>query len=885
MALTPGTRFGPYEIADAIGAGGMGEVYRARDQTLERDVAIKVLPPSFALDENRVARFEQEAKTLASLNHVNIAHIYGLERSDGTTALAMELVEGPTLAERIEQGPIPPDEALGIALQIADGLEAAHSRGIVHRDLKPANIKLATDGTVKVLDFGIAKALDTRVTSGPQAPALTTPAMTEAGIVLGTAQYMAPEQARGKPVDQRTDIWAFGCVLYEMLTGQPAFGGEDVTIVLARVLERGAKLDALPQSISPDVRQTIKLCLQKDLKKRVADIRDVRLALEGAFETAAPPTASAAAAPVSRGRVAWMAFAVALLVAVALAVPAARHLRETPPPETRTDIVTPATDQPAMFALSPDGRQIVFVASGDGESRRLWVRSLATTTAQPLAGTDGATFPFWSPDGRSLGFFAGGALKRLDLGGGAPQTLAPVTTGAGGTWNAEGVIVFAPSTSTPLLRVSATGGVVSTVANLDPQQVGQILPFFLPDGRHVLFQALGAPEVQGIYLGSLDGGAPTRLARGGQAVYLPAGPRDASSADGWLLWARASTLVAQRLDLERQTLVGDPVTLADEVRGFSVAAPGLVAYRTGADRQRQLTWVDRSGTAQGTLGEPDGSLRNPRVSPDGRRVVVNRTVQGNPDLWLLDGARTTRLTFDAAPDDRGVWSPDGTRIAFRSVREAAGTIYQMLANGAGSAERLIASGQNMAPSSWSRDGRFLLYLINDPQTNADLWVVPMVGDPTPSVFLKTPFREAYAAFSPDGRWVAYHSNESGRNEIYVRPFVPPGETGTPAVAGQWQISTAGGVHAVWRPDGKELYYLNPAGEMMAAPIAAVGDALEPGAPVVLFPTRIVNGGSDTQGGWQYDVAPDGRFLINMELDDAAAAPITLIQNWNPEARQ
>ncbi len=895
MALTPGTRFGPYKIAEAMGTGGMGEVYRAHDTNLKRDVAIKVLPQSFASDAERLARFRREAEVLASLNHTNVAQIHGLERSDGTTALVMELVEGRTLAERIAQGRLPVDEALGIALQIADGLEAAHARGIVHRDLKPANVKVRPDGTVKVLDFGIAKALDTRQVSGPGPAALTTPAMTEAGLVLGTAAYMSPEQAKGKPVDQRTDVWAFGCVLYEMLTGQAAFLGEDVTSTLARVLERGADLSALPAELSPAVRQTIMLCLQKDPKKRVRDIGDVKLALEGAFETAAPQTTTAGSAAPRRRR-AWMAaLAVAFLVAVALAVPAVRHLREMPPPpppETRLEISTPATDRPVMFALSPDGRQIVFVASGDGASR-LWVRSLGATTAQPLAGTEGATFPFWSPDGRSVGFFAGGALKRLDLGGGAPQTLAPAMSGTGGTWNAAGVIVFSPD-ALALMRVSATGGAVSVVTTLASQQGNHVRPFFLPDGRRFLFTVRGGSDAQGVYLGSLDGSAPTRVAPDfSQTAYLPARPGDASGGDGWLLWARASRLVAQRLDLDRQTLAGDPVTLADGMgtisgfltAGLSVAAPGLVAYRTGAGGRRQLTWVDRSGTARGTVDDSDdASLFWPRVSPDGRRVVVSRRVQGNDDLWLLDGARMSRLTFDPAVDVNPLWSPDGMRIVFSSTRSGPLDLYQKLTNGGGAEERLVASDQVMFPNSWSPDGRFVLYTSLDPQTNADLWVVPMVGERTPSVFLKTPFLERYGEFSPDGRWVAYQSNESGRDEIYVRPFVPPGAAGTQAPGGQWQVSTAGGITPMWRPDGKELYYLNPAGEMMAAPITAARDTLEPGAPVVLFPTHIVGGGVDVLIGRQYDVAADGRFLINTELA-AAAAPIMLIQNWNPEAKK
>jgi serine/threonine protein kinase len=512
LALTPGTRLGVYDIIAAIGEGGMGAVFRARDTKLDRDVAIKILPEAFAHDADRLARFTREAKTLASLNHPHIAGIYGLEESDGITALVMELVEGDDLSQRIARGAIPVDDALPIARQIAEALEAAHEQGIIHRDLKPANIKVRADGTVKVLDFGLAKAIDPSGGSGratgagghdlSASPTLTSPAMTQAGIVLGTAPYMSPEQAKGRPVDRRADIWAFGAVLFEMLTGTRAFPGEDVTDTIVALMSKEPDFAALPSDVPARVGQALRVCLRKDAKQRVGDIRDVRLALEGAFETAAPETPSSATSSASRGRLAWVAFAVASLTAVALAVPALRHLREMSPPappETRTDITTPSSDDPASFALSSDGRQIVFVASGDGASR-LWLRSLAATTAQPLAGTEGATLPFWSPDGRSVGFFAESALKRLDIGGGAPQTLAPVVSGLGGTWNAEGVIVFAPSVGSPLLRVSATGGPVTAVTTLDPRQIGHVLPFFLPDGRRILFTAVGAPDAEGIYL-------------------------------------------------------------------------------------------------------------------------------------------------------------------------------------------------------------------------------------------------------------------------------------------------------------------------------------------------------------------------------------------------
>ena len=901
MALTPGTRLGPYAVVAQIGVGGMGEVYRAHDTTLNRDVALKILPDSFAHDADRLARFTREAQTLASLNHPNIAAIYGIEDSNGVRALVMELVEGDDLSQRIARGAIPLDEALPIAKQIAEALEAAHELGIIHRDLKPANIKVRPDGTVKVLDFGLAKALEPAAGSSPsvsQAPTITTPAMmTGVGMILGTAAYMSPEQARGKTVDKRADIWAFGAVLFEMLTGRRPFDGEDMTEVLGAVVRMEPPWDALPSDVPPAIRTLVQSCLVKDPRRRVGDISTALFVLDKAASLAAPvvtPSVAPVPSPPPRGRLAWIAFAVAAVVIVALAIPALRHLRETPPPappETRLEIVTPATDQPASFALSPDGRQIVFVASGDGASR-LWLRSLATTTAQPLAGTEGARYPFWSPDGHSLGFFAGGSLKRLDLGGGAPQILAPAVNGLGGAWNADGVIVFAPSRTAPLMRVPATGGTAVAVTTLGPQQLVHSGPSFLPDGRRFLFYAGGgAPDTTGIYLGALDKSAPIRLTPSNfGGFYLPS---------GWLLWERAGTqtLVAQRLDVAKAALAGEPMTLADGITvdtdapAVSVAGTGLVAYRTGTGGQRQLTWVDRSGTARGNVGDPDETFRNPRVSPDGHRVVVARTVQGNTDLWLLDGARTSRFTFDPGSDGFPCWSPDGTRIVFRSTRTGVGDLYQKLASGAGMEERLVASdSQTMALTSWSADGRFLLYLSIDPQTNTDLWVVPMVGDRTPSVLLKTRFVESWGALSPDGRWVAYHSNESGRDEIYVRPFVPPlvpnsaAGTAAGAAGGQRLVSTAGGIHPVWRPDGKELYYLNPAGAMMAAPITVTGATLEAGTPVVLFPTRISGGGVDAQQGRQYDVAPDGRFLINTVLD-SAAAPITLLMNWHPEAKK
>ena len=881
-----GTKLAHYQITAHLGSGGMGDVYQATDGKLGRSVAIKLLPEAFARDAERAARFEREARVLASLNHPNIAAIHGLEESEGRKFLVMELVPGETLAERIRRGPIPIDEALGIAKQIAEALEAAHDseKAIIHRDLKPANVKITPEGKVKVLDFGLAKAYE---------PASATPdlsnsptlsmAATNAGVILGTAAYMSPEQAKGRPVDRHTDIFAFGAVLYEMLTGRPAFEGDDLTEILGRVVTADPDWNRLPEKTPRAIQRLLRRALKKDPRQRLGDIRDARLEIEDALNE---PAATATVTLPARGsRPAWTAFAAALLVAVVLTIPALRYLRQTPPPETRVEIVTPATSDPISFALSPDGRQIVFVASGDGASR-LWLRSLATTGAQPLAGTEGAVYPFWSPDSRSVGFFAGGSLKRLDIGGGAPQTLATVNVPRGGTWNADGVILFPLAPTSPLFRVPATGGEAVAVTKLD-RQTSHRFPSFLPDGRQFLFYAPGATETAGIYLGSLDSAETRRLTAADTAgFYLPSGIA------GWLLWVRAGTLVAQRLDLEGKALTGDPVTLADPVAfdagsagAVSVSAAGLVAYRAGESNRRQLAWFDRSGKALGALGAPDeNGLNSPSVSPDGRRVAVNRTVQGNTDIWLLDGTRMSRFTFDAATDRWPIWSPDGSRIAFGSNRKGHRDLYQKPSGGAGAEELLVESPQDKTTSDWSADGRFMLYHSADPQTARDIWVLPMENDRKPWVFLKS-FDERFGQFSPDGRWVAYTSNESGRNEIYIRPFAAPAATGPAAnpAAGQWQVSTAGGIFPTWRSDGRELYYIGPNGEMMAAPIAATATTLEPVAPVALFPTRIFGGGVDNGQGWQYDLTPDGRLLINTVLDDDSS-PITLIQNWKPPAQ-
>jgi serine/threonine protein kinase/Tol biopolymer transport system component len=883
VSIATGTRLGIYEVRAMIGAGGMGEVYRAHDTRLGRDVALKVLPEAFSRDTQRMARFEREAKLLASLNHPNIAAIYGIEESGPVRALVMELVEGPTLAERIAAGVIPLDEALPIARQVAEAVEYAHENNVIHRDLKPANIKVTDEGVVKVLDFGLAKAMsdESAVEDIGNSPTLSM-AATRQGMILGTAAYMSPEQARGKKVDKRTDIWAFGCVLYEMLTGKQAFHGEDVTIILAAIVMKEPAFDALPANTPPAIQTLLRRCLRKERKERLPDAGAARIEIQEALNAPAKTDAVAAAPRNSRDRVAWAVAAVALVATAALAIPAIRYLREAPPaaaPETRTEIVTPSTSDQQSFALSPDGRQIVFVASSDGP-QRLWLRRLDATSVQPLAGTEGAAYPFWSPDSRSVGFFADNKLKRIDIGGGSPQTLTEAGV-RGGAWGPDGTILFTRTAASPLSRIPASGGEPVIVTKLDKQNSHRF-PQFLPGGKQFLFQVLD-PQTGGIYLGSLDSSETKRLAAADTAgAYLP---------NGWLLFIRAGTLQAQRLDLARRELTGDPVTVADPVTfepatsagGFSVSATGLVAYRSGGTGQRQLVWFDRSGKTLGTMGGPDANaLLAPRLSPDGRRAAVSRMVQGNVDIWLLDATRTTRFTFDASLDRYPIWSPDGSQIVFDSTRKGRRDLYLKASNGAGGEEPLLESAQDKVATDWSRDGRFLVYQSNDPQTAWDIWVLPMEGDRKPFLFLKTNFAEYRGRLSPDGRWMAYTSNESGRYEIYVRPFrgIPSGA----ASSGQWQVSTSGGIYPLWRADGKELYYIAPDGKLMAVPMTASSATIEPGTPVALFQTRLFGGGIDVNSGIQYDVTGDGRFLMNMVLEDAAS-PITLLQNWAPGAKK
>jgi serine/threonine protein kinase len=867
-----GSRLAHYEVTAHLGSGGMGDVYCATDAKLGRSVAIKLLPEVFARDEERSARLEREARTLAMVSHPNIAAIYGMEEAGAVKFLVMELAAGDTLAERIARGPIPLSETLAIVRQIADALDTAHEKGIVHRDLKPANIKVTTDGQVKVLDFGLAKALTSEGGRPEVSNSLTMSfAATSPGVIQGTVPYMSPEQAQGRETDRRTDIFALGCVMYEMLTGQQAFQGDSAPQILTKVIERDPDWSLLPSSTPASVRRLLRRCMHKDRTRRLKSADTIRIEVDEALVD--PVSADASDKPASNPRLPWIVAGVLLASLIAVSIPAVLYVSASGPEaglELRTDIVTPTTSDPASFAISPDGKYIAFVASGTGQ-QRLWLRRLDNPEARPLAGTEGANFPFWSPNSQSIGFFDGSKLKRVDISGGIPRVLADAAN-RGGTWNNKDQILYAKSVGSGLFRISASGGTPEQQTELE-NQTSHRFPYFLPDGRHFIYYAIGAPNVGGLYLGTLDSPKGKRLVTSESAgIY----------ADGWMMFVRGGRLLAQKLDVEQAKVEGEPTTVAETTSfeassygaAISASLTGLIAYRAGGANRRQLTWFNRSGEPQGTWGPPDDSLLAPNISADGKRVAAWRTLQGNADIWLLDASRMTRLTFDQSLDRYAVWAKDNNRIFFDSARKGPRTIFEIRPDAPGSETVLFESTLDKVVNDVSPDGRTLLLNIADPQTGWDLWTVPVQGERKPSVLLKTNFEERRGQFSPDGRWITYTSNESGQSEVYVRSVG--------GVPGQWQISSGGGAFGRWASNSKELYYLAPDGTLMATPITVKESAIEPGASIPLFRTRIVGGGTDMNLGIQFDVSPDGRFLINTLLEDVGASPITLVQNWKPK---
>jgi len=868
-ALVPGIEFGPYRIIGPLDSGAMGEIYRARDSRLARDVAVKVLPAAFSADPERIARLEREARLLAALNHPHIATIHSLETAGGVCALVMELIEGPTLAENLASGTLTINRALEIARQIADALEAAHDKGIVHRDLKPANIKLTANGSVKILDFGLAKEVGVATDLDEFGNAAI-----RDGLIAGTPAYMSPEQARGERIDQRADIWAFGCVLYEMLARRRAFGRTTIAETLDAILECNPDWQELPASLPVGVRRLLRRCLEPDLKRRLHHIADARIEIEDAGNDVDDPLAGSRG---SHRRLRLLAglvtvFAIGLSVLLLRPVPEAPALRIV-------DITTPWTYDPQSFALSPDGRRVAFVGDHQGQPM-LWVRPLDADQAQLLPGTQGARRPFWSPDSQSIGFFAFTELKRIDTRGGAPQPVAEIIAGTTASWGAGGNILFSgimsrtvTASANGLLRVNADGGVSQIATRPTAESSGHRYPHFLPGGREFLFYVDGSADVRGVHLGSLDSPATTRLVPSdSQGVYLP---------PHWLLFARRGTLLAQRLDLTRRSVIGDVVTVAESVASdpitggaaISTSNANVFAYRSGRS-STQVAWFDRTGRALGTAASFEGTgLSNPRLSPDGRRVIGERTMNSETSLWLIDPPH--QVVFARAPDESRtrypVWSRDGDRIAYVEVRS--GSVKLLVRTPAGTGDRDVSFDlpPNTFLSDWSQDGRFLLYFSPAPKTGTDIWVVPM-DTRVPRVFHSTPANEMWGQFSPDGRWIAYHSNETGRFEIYVKPFPGPG--------GAIPISTTGGIYTRWSRDGNELFYVAPDATMMSVRVRHSATTLSADKPVALFKTRRVGGGVNIIGyGHQYDVAPDGRFLINVE-PESNLRPITLVINWN-----
>jgi eukaryotic-like serine/threonine-protein kinase len=869
MPVSIGTRLGPYEILARIGRGGMGEVYKAHDPRVGRDVAIKISAERFT------ERFSREAHAIAALNHPNICTLYDV----GPDYLVMELIEGPTLADRIKKGPLAIEEALEIARQIAAALDAAHEKNIVHRDLKPGNIKIKADGTVKVLDFGVAKMTqpDLPEADPEQSPTLTFHEGTRTGVIMGTAAYMAPEQARGKSVDRRADIWAFGVVLYEMLTGKQAFVGESITDVLAAIVKDEPDLTRTPIR----VRRLLRSCLKKSPKERLQAIGDWQFLLDE----------GASGKPPRPARLPWVLAAAFALVALMTTMTTVAYLRRVPEQPRVSKLFLPPPEKTTfndfgVTAVSPDGRHVAFTTTTGGVYK-IWVRDLDSLAARALTEEDGGLSPFWSPDSRFIAFFTLNRLKKIAVGGGPPISLCDISSlGVGyfnGSWSKKDVILIQGARPGRLFRAPAGGGDITPVTTLDAAsgEIGHAFPWFMPDGRHFLYTALKAdPEKSAIYVADIDSKLDLKdrhlvLAANSSAVY----------AAGNILFLREGTLMAQPFDVRNYRASGDPTPIAEHVdylatgpinhQGkFSSSQNGVLAYTPELRRILQLTWFDRSGKESGTVGDP-GEMEWPTVSPDGSTVAVDRLdpKTGLYDLWLYDLKRgnASRLTSNAKTNDSPIWSPDSKQIVFSSTRDGIRNLYLKATDLAARDAALVKSSGDKYPLDWSSDGRYIVYLENIK--HGDLWVAPLFGDRKPFPYLQTNFDESFLRLSPNGKWAAYESDETGQFEVYVQSF--------PAQGRKWRISSSGGDVPTWSRDGKELFFV--AGNKLMVTEVDTGTQFEFGTPKPLFEPR--NGFSRNTGGAWFDVSRDGRFLIRTPAEQSASVPMTLVINWTAGLRK
>jgi Tol biopolymer transport system component/tRNA A-37 threonylcarbamoyl transferase component Bud32 len=885
MYLPTGTRLGPYEVLAPIGAGGMGEVYKARDTRLDRTVAVKVLSARLADNPRLRQRFEREARALSSLSHPHICTLYDVGQEGGADFLVMEYLEGESLAARLAKGPLAPDELLRIAAQVADALDKAHRQGVIHRDLKPGNIVLTKAGA-KLLDFGLAKTATNVVASALSASStastqsLDAPeSLTAEGTLLGTLPYMAPEQLEGQEADARADIFAFGAVLYEMGTGQRAFSGKSQASLIAAILEHEPPAVSSLQPLTPrGLDRLVKTCLAKDPEQRFQSMHDVRLQLQWLAE-AGPETPISGLAK-TRRRLAWSAGAATLLLLAWMVLrPAPRQEPEMvgrfqiQPPEQS---VFASRVEQHNLALSPDGAHLAFVATRKGQPQ-LWVRPLDSLEARALAGTEGAGSPFWSPDGRFLAFFADGKLKKISVAGGPAQTLCAINGfDATGSWGPDDSLLFAEFGGRPgIHRVSASGGEpVLVIPTIRAQRGAYRWPRWLPDGEHFLFvgfeaESEGNPPKGFLYTGSVRTGEVTRL--------LPVASR-AEYAANHLLYVRERALVAHPFDARRRRFTGDPVPLAEKLPYFITGwAPFTVSERALAfqagEAPSELNWYSRKGELLGSVDTP-ASYHSARLSPEGNRVAAEiRLGEENTDLWIFDLQRgtSTRFTSDPWHESTPVWSPDGRRIIYAVHGAPASGLFEKEVGGMGSGEVVLATGSLPWPGSWSSDGRFLLIDVTSPQTGSDLWVLPLSGDRKPFVFLQTRFHEEQPQLSPNGQWVAYVSDESGRQEIYIRPFQRPGE----AV----RISRTGGFAPRWRRDGRELFYVSLDGQVYAVPLRS-DSVSEGGAPVALFPTFVAR--SPGHAWHKFDPAPDGQRFLVITGGGPDSLPVTLALRWTSE---